>query len=363
MTARPYKVVVVGTRQARACTTPPPSRRTPASSWSGLRRPRRPPSWPRPPPSWAVRETSTDPARPGREVQAGRLLLLHAAQRPARADPDRASTRGRKLIAYEKPIALSMNEAHRDPRRSCRAAGVKTVVSHQHRYGEHYRKVQRDHRRAARSAGCTRSTRTRSGWMMHMITHLVDLMRWYNGNAEAEWVMAQAAGPRQAGRQPPLARLHRRASSSSPTACAATSSAAPARPTCPRWTTGGARTASARRAPTGSPRRSPAAAGGRSRQTGRAVGRGLHELRPRHAALRRRDGRLARRRRARSTRATARAPTRGSRSRWACSARSSSAARSRCRSAPASRSSKPLRGSFRTPGAAVFEENRKEYLP
>ena len=27
-----------------------------------------------------------------------------------------------------------------------------------------------------------------------MITHMIDYMRWYNGNADAEWVMGQAAG-------------------------------------------------------------------------------------------------------------------------------------------------------------------------
>ena len=32
------------------------------------------------------------------------------------------------------------------------------------------------------------------GWMMHMLTHMIDYMRWYNDNAEAEWVMGQAAG-------------------------------------------------------------------------------------------------------------------------------------------------------------------------
>src|SRR5262249_1665383 len=47
---------------------------------------------------------------------------------------------GAKLIAYEKPIALSMGEAIAI-RQAVNGAGVKTVVSHQHRYGQHYRKV------------------------------------------------------------------------------------------------------------------------------------------------------------------------------------------------------------------------------
>src|SRR5438445_9211277 len=48
---------------------------------------------------------------------------------------------GAKLIAFEKPIALASTElfAIRD---LIHKAGVKAVVSHQHRYGVHYRKVQ-----------------------------------------------------------------------------------------------------------------------------------------------------------------------------------------------------------------------------
>jgi predicted dehydrogenase len=99
---------------------------------------------------------------------------------------------GVKLVSYEKPMALSMNEAL-EIKKVVDAAGVKTVVSHQHRYGEHYNKV---HEIAA-SGALGRITTVYGfavGWMMHMVTHMVDLMRWYNGNAEAEWVMGQAAG-------------------------------------------------------------------------------------------------------------------------------------------------------------------------
>jgi len=99
---------------------------------------------------------------------------------------------GAKLIAYEKPMALSMNEAM-EIRRAVNAAGVKTVVSHQHRYGEHYRKV-----KEIVDSGAIGRVHTihaySSGWFLHLFTHLVDYMRWYNRNAPAEWVMAQAAG-------------------------------------------------------------------------------------------------------------------------------------------------------------------------
>jgi predicted dehydrogenase len=99
---------------------------------------------------------------------------------------------GAKLIAYEKPIALSTNEALEVMDR-VRKAGVKTVVSHQHRYGEHYKKVKQ-----IISSGAIGRVHTvygtATGWMMHMLSHLVDYIRWYNGNAEAEWALGQASG-------------------------------------------------------------------------------------------------------------------------------------------------------------------------
>jgi hypothetical protein len=35
---------------------------------------------------------------------------------------------------------------------------------------------------------------TATGWMMHMLSHLIEYSRWYAGDPDAEWVMAQAAG-------------------------------------------------------------------------------------------------------------------------------------------------------------------------
>ncbi len=99
---------------------------------------------------------------------------------------------GVKLIAYEKPMALSLREA-KQIMDLVREAGVKTVVSHQHRYGAHYQKV-----KEIVSSGALGRVHTiyahATGWMLHMMTHLIDYMRWYNDGAEAEWVMAQASG-------------------------------------------------------------------------------------------------------------------------------------------------------------------------
>jgi len=99
---------------------------------------------------------------------------------------------GARLIAMEKPIALSSAEAMQI-RRELEAARVKAVVSHQHRYGAHYRRV-----REIIASGVLGRIHTvygtATGWLMHMASHLIDYMRWFNDEAEAEWVLSQAAG-------------------------------------------------------------------------------------------------------------------------------------------------------------------------
>jgi predicted dehydrogenase len=99
---------------------------------------------------------------------------------------------GAKLIAFEKPVALTSIEGMQ-VRKMLADSGVKAVVSHQHRYGVHYRKVKEIVANGALGRVHT-VYGTATGWMMHMLSHLIDYMRWYNNNEEAEWVMAQAAG-------------------------------------------------------------------------------------------------------------------------------------------------------------------------
>lgn len=97
-----------------------------------------------------------------------------------------------KLIAFEKPVALTSNEllVIRD---LLAKVGVKAVVSHQHRYGVHYRKV-----KEIIASGALGRVHTvygyATGWMTHMLSHLIDYTRWYNDEADAMWVMGQAAG-------------------------------------------------------------------------------------------------------------------------------------------------------------------------
>ena len=99
---------------------------------------------------------------------------------------------GAKLIAFEKPVALTSRELF-TVRDRLRQAGVKAVVSHQHRYGVHYRKVKEII--ASGVLGRIHTVYgTATGWMTHMLSHLIDYTRWYNADSPAQWAMAQAAG-------------------------------------------------------------------------------------------------------------------------------------------------------------------------
>ncbi len=99
---------------------------------------------------------------------------------------------GARLIAFEKPVALSSREVL-SIRDRLRQAGVKAVVSHQHRYGAHYRKVKEIV--ASGALGRVHTVYgTATGWMTHMLSHLIDYTRWFNDEAPAQWAMAQAAG-------------------------------------------------------------------------------------------------------------------------------------------------------------------------
>jgi predicted dehydrogenase len=99
---------------------------------------------------------------------------------------------GARLIAFEKPLALNSREAM-EVKKMLDASGVKAVISHQHRYGEHYRKVRQIIDSGALGRVHTVYA-TATGWMMHMLSHLIDYMRWYTDGADAQWVLGQAAG-------------------------------------------------------------------------------------------------------------------------------------------------------------------------
>lgn len=99
---------------------------------------------------------------------------------------------GARLIAFEKPVALTSVEGLA-VKKALDRGGVKAVVSHQHRYGEHYQKV-----KAIVASGAIGKVYTvygtATGWAAHMLSHLVDYTSWFNDYEPAEWVMGQAAG-------------------------------------------------------------------------------------------------------------------------------------------------------------------------
>ncbi|MBN1673342.1 MAG: Gfo/Idh/MocA family oxidoreductase [Kiritimatiellae bacterium] len=99
---------------------------------------------------------------------------------------------GVTAIAFEKPMATSLAEARRI-RDLCREAGVRAVVSHQHKYGCHWREV-----RAIIEAGQIGVLHTihatAKGALLEYGTHLVDCMMFLNGGRRGRWVLGCVDG-------------------------------------------------------------------------------------------------------------------------------------------------------------------------
>jgi predicted dehydrogenase len=99
---------------------------------------------------------------------------------------------GAKLIAFEKPVALTSAEMM-EMKKLLDSTGTKAVVSHQHRYGKHYQKVKEIV--ASGALGRVHTVYgTATGWMTHMLSHMIDYSMWYNDYAPGAWAIAQAAG-------------------------------------------------------------------------------------------------------------------------------------------------------------------------
>jgi predicted dehydrogenase len=99
---------------------------------------------------------------------------------------------GARLIALEKPVAMTSAEGLRI-KTLLDQAKTKAVVSHQHRYGVHYQKVKEII--ASGALGRVHTVYgTATGWMAHMLSHLIDYTCWFNDYTPANWAMAQASG-------------------------------------------------------------------------------------------------------------------------------------------------------------------------
>ena len=99
---------------------------------------------------------------------------------------------GAKAIAFEKPMANNLAEAKRI-RDVCAEAKVLQIQSHQHKYGEHWRKVKElvD----SGEIGTVHTIHaTAKGWYLHYATHLLDYTMWLNGGHRGVWVTGHAHG-------------------------------------------------------------------------------------------------------------------------------------------------------------------------
>ena len=107
-------------------------------------------------------------------------------------DQDRGSQSGAKLIAFEKPVAMTSAEGLADQGRagsSRRQSGGQPPASIRRalQKGEGDHRQRRDRRRS-------HGLRHRDRLGAHMFSHLVEYTSWFNNYEPAEWVMGQAAG-------------------------------------------------------------------------------------------------------------------------------------------------------------------------
>ncbi len=99
---------------------------------------------------------------------------------------------GAKAIAFEKPMATTLAEAKRILD-LCDAAGVKTVVSHQQKYGGQFRQAKEIIDCGAIGA-IERIHASSKAWLGQLGTHLIDYVMWLNGGSRIRWVVGHIHG-------------------------------------------------------------------------------------------------------------------------------------------------------------------------
>jgi len=104
---------------------------------------------------------------------------------------------GVAAIEFEKPMALSLDEARRI-RDVCDRAGVKAIVSHQHKYGEHWREAKQIVERGELGDVHTIHA-TSKGWLLIYGTHLIDSIMFLNDWSRGEWVVGHVHGSGKLG--------------------------------------------------------------------------------------------------------------------------------------------------------------------
>lgn len=103
-----------------------------------------------------------------------------------------AAGEGIKAIAFEKPIALSIREAH-NIKRIIEDNGIKSVVSHQLKYLASMQKLKQILESGA-LGDITYAHATTVPWFMQLGTHFMDYMMWANGGHPALWAVGHVHG-------------------------------------------------------------------------------------------------------------------------------------------------------------------------
>jgi predicted dehydrogenase len=135
--------------------------------------------------------TGTDAAAMARELKPD--VFCFATPPTVRSEMIRIGVEcGARLIAFEKPVALTSAEGL-TIKQLLSGSPAKVVVSHQHRYGKHYQAV-KDTIASGKIGNVHTVYGISHGWAAHMLSHLIDYSMWYNDYARPRWVMAQAAG-------------------------------------------------------------------------------------------------------------------------------------------------------------------------
>ncbi len=103
-----------------------------------------------------------------------------------------AAEEGVKAIAMEKPLALSIGEAH-EMKRIIDEHGIKVVVSHQLKYMTAMQKL-KETLQSGLIGQITHAHATTVPWHMQLGTHFMDYMMWANGGHRALWAVGHAHG-------------------------------------------------------------------------------------------------------------------------------------------------------------------------
>jgi len=97
-----------------------------------------------------------------------------------------------KAIAFEKPMATSIQDAA-EITRLCEENGIKTIVSHQHKYLPSFLKM-KETIDTGGIGDIVQLNISTQPWMSHLGTHFMDYAMWANNGNKAKWTVGHVHG-------------------------------------------------------------------------------------------------------------------------------------------------------------------------